>query len=85
MVSSFNGFKGKLFIDLKGQEYLTQLKAINEAIIEKAFLTINYHILFIREELSKAGVIFSSISEAINEYPEAIVTELTVTDELAVG
>ena len=43
----------KLFVDLKGKEYLTQPKSINEKIINEAFLTVNYHTLFIKEELYK--------------------------------
>ena len=43
----------KLSIDLKGKEYLTRPKSINESIIDEAFLTINYHVLFIKEALYK--------------------------------
>ena len=61
----------KLGIPLKEQEVLAGVKGAAKVAVDAVFDSVSVATTF-REELSKAGVIFMSISEAVKEYPELV-------------
>ncbi|MGD1954388.1 MAG: Fe-S cluster assembly protein SufB, partial [Sphingomonadales bacterium] len=61
----------KLGIPLAEQEVLAGVKGSKKIAVDAVFDSVSVATTF-REELSKAGVIFMSISEAIHEYPDLV-------------
>src|SRR5690606_5054244 len=61
----------KLGIPLEEQKVLAGVEGARKVAVDAVFDSVSVATTF-REELSKAGVIFLSISEAIREYPELI-------------
>jgi Fe-S cluster assembly protein SufB len=61
----------KLGIPLAEQEVLAGVKGARKVAVDAVFDSVSVATTF-REELSKAGVIFLSISEAIREHPEKV-------------
>ena len=61
----------KLGIPLGEQEVLAGVKGARKVAVDAVFDSVSVATTF-REELTKAGVIFMSISEAIREYPELV-------------
>ena len=61
----------KLGIPLREQETLLGVEGAPRVAVDAVFDSVSVATTF-REELSKAGVIFMSISEAIREYPELV-------------
>ncbi|MEM7568495.1 MAG: Fe-S cluster assembly protein SufB, partial [Pseudomonadota bacterium] len=61
----------KLGIPVAEQEVLAGVKGSKKIAVDAVFDSVSVATTF-REELSKAGVIFMSISEAVHEYPELV-------------
>jgi len=61
----------KLGIPLEEQKVLANVKGARKVAVDAVFDSVSVATTF-REELSKAGVIFMSISEAIKEYPDLV-------------
>lgn len=61
----------KLGIPLEEQKVLANVKGARKIAVDAVFDSVSVATTF-REELSKAGVIFMSISEAIKEYPDLV-------------
>ncbi|MEO1046440.1 MAG: Fe-S cluster assembly protein SufB [Pseudomonadota bacterium] len=61
----------KLGIPLEEQKVLANVKGARKVAVDAVFDSVSVATTF-REELSKAGVIFMSISEAIREHPELV-------------
>ena len=61
----------KLGIPLREQEVLAGVEGAAKVAVDAVFDSVSVATTF-REELSKAGVIFMSISEAIKEYPDLV-------------
>ena len=61
----------KLGIPLREQEVLAGVKGAPKVAVDAVFDSVSVATTF-REELSKAGVIFMSISEAVREYPDLV-------------
>ncbi len=61
----------KLGIPLREQEVLAGVKGAPKVAVDAVFDSVSVATTF-REELSKSGVIFCSISEAIKEYPDLV-------------
>ncbi|MEM9881012.1 MAG: Fe-S cluster assembly protein SufB, partial [Pseudomonadota bacterium] len=61
----------KLGIPLAEQEVLAGVKGARKVAVDAVFDSVSVATTF-REELSKAGVIFMSISEALKEYPDLV-------------
>lgn len=61
----------KLGIPLKEQEVLLGVKGAAKVAVDAVFDSVSVATTF-KEELKKAGVIFMSISEAVNEHPELV-------------
>jgi Fe-S cluster assembly protein SufB len=61
----------KLGIPLAEQEVLAGVKGARKIAVDAVFDSVSVATTF-REELSKAGVIFMSISEAVKEYPDLV-------------
>src|SRR6185503_2346064 len=61
----------KLGIPLKEQELLAGVKDAPRVAVDAVFDSVSVVTTF-KEELAKAGVIFCSISEAVQNYPELV-------------
>src|SRR5690348_9111677 len=61
----------KLGIPIEGQKVLAGVEGARKVAVDAVFDSVSVATTF-REELSKAGVIFLSISEAIREHPELV-------------
>jgi len=61
----------KLGIPIREQEVLAGVKGAAKVAVDAVFDSVSVATTF-REELTKAGVIFMSISEAVREYPEMV-------------